>query len=1039
MSKKKMRPGKFSAIVAPFSVLGIAVAIAIPVLSNGGFETTLNNVFGVGTLHVTNAEGSDSWDTDYVTKKYDTATAARIEAAKTAESVMDDGIVLLKNKNNALPIAKQSAVAPMGYGYRSPIYGGTGSGSVNTSADWVYTPQRALGEYFNVQKDVENITLTGAAVNEVLGAPGTKDAAASSFGGDNVLRDFTAASYESQAEKLNGTTGIIFISRGGGEGQDVKNDGYADGTAHKLTLSKEEKATIKLAKAHCSKVVIIVNSSNVVELGDLASDGGEYSADAILWVGGPGSVGFKSMAKVLCGEVNPSGRTADIYPSNLLNDPTNVNFGDYAYTNAKYGSRNSDAHFVEYEEGVYYGYRYYETAASESAISYGVTDSTTGIATTAGAVVYPFGFGLSYSTFTQEFEGLTESNGKLVAKVKVTNTGSTAGKEVVQLYFNAPYTQKDKDAKVEKPVKNLVAFAKTDVLQPGTSTEVEVSFRVEDMASYDYTHNNGDGTTGCYWLESGDYSVYLGKNSHDIWGDKTYHVGSDVYYTNANPRQSDKDGQSKWDDEGNPTNTPAKVEEDSASTFVAATNRFEQSNEFMNQSSKTLLSRNNWNGTQPTAPTDSDKTLPQKYLDDFNSFKVDGFDYKTNSLLGDVEGSKVYNNTPSTPDNSPLTLNSFRGKSYFDTTWNDLMNKIDFNNGAQLDQLRNLFYYGAYNTAVVEAIGKVATLDYDGPQGFSSFFASGDWCAYPSEVVVASTYNQDLVEDYGHAIGQEGLSSGISGWYGPAMNTHRSPFAGRNFEYYSEDPVLAGKIAARVVSGAADEGIYAYIKHFALNDQETNRTNYICTWATEQTMREVYLKPFEIVVKEAKNHLYYTSDAKGTKSHKVIRGASAVMTAFNCIGTTMASCDYNLLTNVLRNEWGFQGMVETDFGPTVNLDAMVRSGNDFMLNASWGGDATPFATAFPGVANSNTGKNAMKKALKNICYTVVNSSAYNKQAPGATFYYDMAVWKILFYTLSAVVGVAAVAGLGFIGYRWFDFSKHPDKYQDPKKKEEKAE
>ena len=174
------------------------------------------------------------------------------------------------------------------------------------------------------------------------------------------------------------------------------------------------------------------------------------------------------------------------------------------------------------------------------------------------------------------------------------------------------------------------------------------------MASYDYTHNNGDGTTGCYWLESGDYSVYLGKNSHDIWGDKTYHVGSDVYYTNANPRQSDKDGQSKWDDEGNPTNTPAKVEEDSASTFVAATNRFEQSNEFMNQSSKTLLSRNNWNGTKPTAPTDSDKTLPQKYLDDFNSFKVDGFDYKTNSLLGDVEGSKVYNDTPSTPDNLSL-------------------------------------------------------------------------------------------------------------------------------------------------------------------------------------------------------------------------------------------------------------------------------------------------------------------------------------------------------------------------------------------------
>lgn len=1037
MSKLKMRPGKFTAIVAPFSVLGLAVAIAIPVLSNGGFETTLNNTFGMGQLHVNNVEGSENWDTNYVNQKYDTLDKVIEYATGESEKIMDEGIVLLKNKNNALPIAKQSAVSPIGYGYRTPGYGGVGSGSVNTSYDWVYTPKKALNEYFNVQSDVENVTLTGATT-EHIGADGTMDATAGGFGGDNKLIDINTAGYTAVADKMNSTTGIVFITRIGGEGFDVKYDGYDDGTAHKLTLSKAEKETIKLAKEHCTKVVIVVNSSNVVELGDLASDTSEYAADAILWIGGPGSVGFKSMAKALCGEINPSGRTADIYPSNLLNDPTVKNFGDYKYTNATYKSRNNDnpATFVEYEEGVYYGYRYYETAAAESAITYGVTDTTTGIATTAGAVVYPFGFGLSYTTFTQELLQFGESNGHLTAKVKVTNTGNVDGKEVVQLYYNAPYTQKDKDAKVEKPVKNLVAFGKTDMIKAGESAEIEVSFDVEDMASYNYTHDNGDGTTGSYWLEAGDYTVYLGKNSHDIWASRTYTVASDVYYSNSNPRQSEKDGQAKWDDHGNPTSTPAKTEEDSAATFVAATNQFEESNSFMNQSGKTILSRSNWSGTQPTSPTEADKTLAQQYLDNFNTFKIDGFDYKTNPLLGDVETSKIYDNTESKPNGGSLNLNSFRGKSYYDQGWEELVNKIDFSDSTQLDQLRDLFYYGAYNTALVEVVGKVATKDYDGPQGFSSFMASGTWCAYPCEVVVASTFNTTLGEEYGHSIGQEGLYNGIVGWYGPAMNTHRCPFAGRNFEYYSEDPVLAGKMAASVVSGAADEGLYAYIKHFALNDQETNRGNYLCTWATEQTMREIYLKPFETVVKEAKQTLYYTSDTNGTKSSKVVRGSYAIMSSYNCIGTTMASCNYSLLTSVLRNEWGFQGMVETDFGPTVNEDAMIRAGNDFKLNASWSGDKTPFADVFPGVVNSNTGKNAMKKSLKNMCFCIVNSAAYNKNAPGATFYYDMATWKILFYTLSVVLGVAAGVGFGFIGYRWFDYMKNKDKYQAPKGKTE---
>lgn len=1037
-NKKKMKPWKFSAIVAPFAVVGLAAAIAIPVLSNGGYETTLNNVFGRGKLNIQKAEGSENWDTAYNDQKYSTDSAAREAGTKTSESIMDEGVVLLKNKDNTLPLAKTTTISPIGYGYQSPVYGGTGSGNVDTSKDWVISPKKALSAIFPIQADVENVTLTSPA-HEVKHAAGTRDATTVSFGGDNIIRDIEASKYAAVQDKMNNTTALVFISRGGGEGDDVKSDGYEDGTAHKLTLSNEEKETIKIAKAHASKVVIIVNSSNVVELGELAKDGGEYSADAILWVGGPGSVGFSSMAKALAGDINPSGRTADIYPSNLLNDPSMKNFGNFEYNNATFNAGKGDqkATFVEYEEGMYYGYRYYETASSiqGSNFNYGGADATTGIHTD-GSVVYPFGFGLSYTTFTQEFTSLTEENGTLTAKVKVTNSGSKAGKEVVQIYFNAPYTDKDKNDKVEKPTKNLVAFAKTDELQPGASADVTLTFRAEDMASYDYMHENGDGTKGSYFLESGDYNIYLGKNSHDIWGEKNYTVASDIFYTNSNPRQSEKDGQSKWDDQGNPTNEPAKSEIDPNAKFIAATNQFQESNDFMNQSNKTLLSRADWNNTQPTAPTDGDKTLSDPYLKNFNDFKINGFDYQTNSLLGDVEGSKVYDNTERQVSTSGLMLNNMRGKSYYDPAWQELIDKIDFNDSGVLDQLRDLFFYGAYNTAPVDVIGKIATKDYDGPQGLSSFFTKGDWCAYPSAVVVASTFNTVLVEDYGHAIGQESLANGIAGWYGPAMNIHRSPFAGRNFEYYSEDPLLSGKIAASVISGAADEGFYAYMKHFALNDQEINRTNYLLTWATEQVMREIYLKPFEICVKEAKGTLYYTSDSNGTKSSKVVRGTTAVMSSFNCIGTTMAANNYALLTSVLRDEWGFQGMVETDFGPSVNYDAMIRSGNDFLLNASWDGKKLGFEEVFKGIKDSNTGKNVMRNALKNISYTIVNSNAYNHNAPGSTFYYSMATWKVLFYTLSIFLGVAAGVGFGFIGYKWYDYYKNPSKYKEEKKTEE---
>ena len=350
---------------------------------------------------------------------------------------------------------------------------------------------------------------------------------------------------------------------------------------------------------------------------------------------------------------------------------------------------------------------------------------------------------------------------------------------------------------------------------------------------------------------------------------------------------------------------------------------------------------------------------------------------------------------------------SLRGKSYFDESWERLLDQIDFNNDTVISQLCDLLFYGAYITAQFDAIQKVKTNDFDGPQGISSFMTGGlDACAYCSEVVVASTFNVDLVRKYGEAIGQEGLTHGIVGWYGPAMNTHRTPFSGRNFEYYSEDGVLAGKIAASVVSGAADQGFYAFIKHFALNDQETNRMDGICTWATEQAVREIYLKPFEIVVKEARGKVYYTADEQGTKDYKVMRGSTAVMTSFNNVGTQMASACAPLLTKVLRDEWGFQGEVITDFGPYVNYDNMIRSGNDYLLNATSSNKVE--LTAVFEDTTSPTAKSVMRRCIKNMCYTVVNSAAFDGVAPGSTTYRDTAPWRYLLAGVTA--GFATIAG-----------------------------
>ena len=1012
--KLRMRAGKFAAILVPVSTVCLALAIALPIVGDR-FHVSIDTAMGLGQLHVVKAEGSEDWDTEYNTKKYSSTTDSRIAGSETTKKLCDDGFVLLKNSNNTLPLAEKSNVAPFGAGYKSPVYGGSGSGNVDSTQDYIVTPKEALANDFTVNSTIGNLT-EGATIEQLAAAEGTTPIA-TSFGGTNTIYYINPSIYTGHEGSVSNETGIVFISRGGQEGQDLKADAYADGTKHQLALTDYERNTIKFSHDNCKKTIVIINSSNVMELGELETGALKDSVDAILWVGGPGSTGFQSMADILCGKINPSGKTADIYPASLKTDPATLNFGDFTYNNITGKDGTTKVGYFEYEEGIYVGYKYYETAAATNSITY------------ADKVVYPFGYGLSYTSFNQELTSVTRNGNEIAATVKVTNTGTVAGKDVVEIYYDSPYTAYDSENGIEKSSKNLIEFGKTDTLAAGKSQEITVSFGIDEMASYSYKHSNSDGTKGCYILESGDYKIYAGKNSHDSWGNKDINISDTIIYDSANPRQSEKDGQAILNNDGTATDTPEKTQVDTNAKFVAATNQFEEMNSYMSEAGMTNMSRSNFASTMPTAPTSSSKDLGSAYVTNYNSMSEAGFDVNTNKELGNVEGSKAYDNSEVKVENSGYTLSNMRAKSYYDPEWDTLLDQVDYTDATVQQELATMLYYGAYNTAELTAVGKVSTKDYDGPAGFSSFMDKSSnflMNAYCSEVVIASTWNKTLAKEMGSSIGQEAITYGISGWYAPGMDTHRTAFGGRNFEYYSEDAVLSGKLSANIVSGSADEGCYAYIKHFALNEQETHRM-LGSMWVNEQALREVYLKPFEICVKEARSTLNYTSDSKGTKSSKVVRGCSAIMTTFTMFGTTMGSSDYSLTTSVLRDEWGFQGMVITDFGPAVNHDAMLRAGNDFLLNASWTG--TPANINFFADYTSNTAKHVFRQAIKNMCFTVVNSNAYNGIAPGSTSYRDIAPWRILVGCIAGVLYAGAAVGIGFTAYYLVDEKKHPENHK----------
>lgn len=843
----------------------------------------------------------------------------RKNSSETAKKLTDEGFVLLKNENQALPLENKK-INVFGYSSIDINFGGTGSGSGSDAYN--------TGFY-------EGLKNAGIEVNEELKSfyesaytEKQKTNVMVMIGGDYNSYEPSVEEYTEELihnAKEYSDTAVIVLTRNGGEGGDLPLDTaeYEGGAAgeHYLELNKNERDMLAMVEDNFEHIIVVINSSNAMELGFVE----DSAIDAALWIGGPGCEGCDSLGEILAGDVNPSGRLADTYAYDLTSNPSYYNFGQFLYENTenKYSlifenpSVFNGEHYAyaDYAEGIYVGYRYYETRWIDN------ETNECDEAAYRQAVQYPFGYGLSYTQFEQKISDFSDDGTTVTVDVTVTNTGDVAGKDVVQLYYTPPYYA----GGIEKAFVNLADYEKTELLGPGESQTVTISLNYEDMASYDYEKNE------CYVLEHGDYEIKLMNNAHELIESRTVAVASDVIYNDANEgaRSTDK---------------------------TAAVNQFD---DVSDGNDVTYVSRADWEGTLPKERP-ANKDASEAVIHEIE-----------NQGLTEVQISEEAEDIV-VKDNG-LTIEDVKGLAYDDETWDRLLEQLS------VDDMVNLIANGGYQTAAIDSIGKKATLDQDGPQGINSLI-SGDvkGVVFPSEVVVASTFNKQLAEEMGQALGAEAAEYGIAGLYGPAMNTHRSPFGGRNYEYYSEDGVLAGKTSAAFVRGANAAGIYCYMKHFALDEQETERLD-ISIWCNEQAMRELYFKPFEICVKEG--------------------GVTAAMASDSFIGATWAGEREELMNTVLRDEWGFCGMVITDFvtSNSKNADRAIRSGTDLSLTTL--GNLTPSELS----TDTQAGRQALRTASHHILYTVANSNA--QEISGEAF----PTWTFLIMALDLFM--LAMAGL----------------------------
>ena len=911
----------------------VGIVVAISMMLSGPLATLLNNA---------------------TITKYMLSDATVSKANELAKEVQSEAITMLKNDDSNLPLSNKK-VNVFGWGSTNPVYGGTGSGSMSDQYDTVSLLDGMKEAGLETNADLSKLYTDYRADRPVVAM----------WAQDWTLPEVPADQYSdsliSDAKSFSDEA-VVVITRVGGEGADLptnmkaktityKNnskdyDDFQDGE-HFLQLSKTERDMIDLVTKNFDKVTLVYNGANAFQFDFLSN---YPQIKSVLWCPPAGQTGFSALGDVLAGETNPSGKTSDTFVKDLTKTPVFNNTdgaaaassssvgadGAFIYDNvddlaAKYtGFTGQETtvlpSFVNYVEGIYVGYKFYETAADEGLINY---DDT---------VIYPFGYGLSYTSFEQKMGDVSHKDGKVTFDVTVTNTGDTAGKDVVEVYYNPPYT----DGGIEKASKNLVAFEKTGKLEPGASETVKIEFDDDDMASYD----NKDAKA--WVLEKGDYAISIQSDSHHVIDSEKINVADTITY--------DSESNTHNDDQ-----TVATNQFDYAAGDVTYLSR---ANHFANYAEATAAPTNfSMSDEVKAAFTNNGNYDPTKYNDDSDEM-------------------------PTTGAKNGLRLADMYGKDYDDADWEKLLDQLTF------DDMDNLIANGGYGTPAVSSVGKIQLTDADGPASLNNNFTGVGSIGFPASTAFACTWNKDLAKQFGEMIGDMAHDMHVAGWYAPAMNIHRGAFSGRTFEYFSEDSLLSGVMASHEIAGAKKKGVYSFMKHFALNDQETNRTNMVCTWADEQAIREIYLKPFEMSVKEG--------------------GAQAVMSSFNYIGYTYAGASNNLLNTVLRDEWGFKGFVLTDYFGGYgyqNGDQEIRNGNDSMLATT---KITNHITD-----KSATSVKAMRTAAHNILYTAANSWQYADGEPKV----DTPIWKTAMYVAWGVTAVLVIALEALAIKRYMDRKK----------------
>ena len=922
-------PGNMNSLLdKPMAAIGEAIDFK---LSAGEFGGLMDTLFGSQRPIY-----SDEVTSVYPTQKATNKAEAFANAQEVNLKLAEEGFVLLKNENAALPMNKGARISVFSKNSVNLSYGGSGSGGFDTSNN------KNLYESLNDAGFVTNPTLKRFYESSQSGPVRTANSSDLDNGDNQKIATaetpqskYTDAVKNSYADYSDAA--LVVITRIGGEGFDLPryqgdSEGAVSPDSHYLELDQNEIDLLTaVTDGTFKRVVVVFNTPSSFEatfLKDSAYAAFADKIDAAVWIGFTGSNGITALGEILNGDVNPSGRLVDTWAADFTKNPSFVNFGTGCLPDTTDKYDGGMYYSVDYEEGIYVGYRYYETR--------GETDGEDWY---NANVVYPFGYGLSYTTFDWTVGDASASEIELgttiTVPVTVKNTGSVAGKEVVQLYASAPYTL----GGIEKAHKVLVGFAKTKILQPDESETVTVSFDPYSAASYDYRDANSNGFSG-YELEAGEYTLYVSRNAHESEKAIALNLAADVQI-------------------GTDPTTDREV-----------VNRYTDSENFLDSDWQldTMLSRADWEGTWPTPQTAQQHAGTDRLYEEIRSEEHNNptdFDSEEYPWFGEEPTLTLRDLLPSAEAEGyePVV-------SYDDERWEELMM------GCDEEEMIALINNGAYHTLAMESVGLPATIHGDGPSGFTCFMSKeqvNGTCQYVSEPVMASTWNINLMNELGEAIGEEGTigdkatGQPYSSIYAPGVNIHRSPFGGRCSEYFSEDPFISGMMGAAEVQGIQSRGVLPTVKHFVANEQETHRSiGGDLSWLSEQALREIYLKPFEYTVK--------LGETRG------------IMTSFNRIGTRWTGGDYRLLTEILRNEWGFNGLVICDFNtiPQYMIPRMMfYAGGSIDLATQQSAMWTDCDTSDAGDAI------VLMRAVKDVMYALVNSNAMNAEVIG----YNPPIWQ----------------------------------------------